>query len=140
MHDIAKLTNNRKRKQLQTNFFFSKNGRYKIPEKNLQFFALLLLWHPLINEATWQTWLFLETTAFIKDLTRTRTASIIKMLLYSLLFLLILKSETIWIFLVLKALPFSNLAPRTIGTRNFVHDVCLQIQWRSKLCGRELLL
>ena len=44
-------------------------------------------------EATWQTRLLSETTVFIKDLTWTRRASVIKMLLYSLLFLFLRKKS-----------------------------------------------
>lgn len=35
---------------------------------------------------------------------------------------------------------FSHVAPRTIGTKNCVYDVCLRILRRSKLRNRELLL
>ena len=35
---------------------------------------------------------------------------------------------------------FSNVATRTIGTRNFVNGVCLQIQAKVETSGPELLL
>ena len=46
---------------------------------------------------------------------------------------------TVLTFLVLKTGRFSIVAPQTIGTRNFVHGVCLQILGRSRLQGRDLL-
>lgn len=47
-------------------------------------------------------------------------------------------------FLVLKALPILpvevHVVLQTIGTMNFVHNVCLQIQQKSMIWGLELLL
>ena len=47
-------------------------------------------------------------------------------------------------FLVLKAPPIFpvdvHVVPQTIGIMNFVHNICLRIQQRSKIWGLELLL
>ena len=41
---------------------------------------------------------------------------------------------------VKRSASFTNITPRTVGTRNFVNNIGLRIRSRAKLWGRELLL
>ena len=49
-------------------------------------------------------------------------------------------SDVFLFFFLVKKSSFTNVAPRTIGARGFIHDIGLKFDRRPKLGGKEFLL